>query len=110
MVELAGKRFDAEPQSVRQGFHGEPSGPDLKIRSLNPGEVVIEGQRIPCKVEQLEQVGPVSKTVTTLYYTNAVSPYILKRDCVTTDLEHNSVLERNGHGGHRAEYASGSPQ
>ena len=92
VVELAGKRFDAEPQSVRQGFHGEAAGPDLKIRNLNPGEVVIEEQRIPCKVEQLEQVGPVSKTLTTLYYTSAVAPYILKRDCVTTDLERNSIL------------------
>jgi hypothetical protein len=92
VVELAGKRFDAEPQSVKQGFHGEPAGLDLKIRNLSPAEVVIENQRIPCKVEQLEQVGAVSKTVTTLYYTNAVSPYILKRDSVTTDLERNSVL------------------
>jgi hypothetical protein len=92
VVELAGKQFETEPQLVRQGFHGEPAGQDLKIRALTSCEVVIEGQTIPCRAERLEQVGPVSKTTTTIFYSDAVPPYILKRNSLTTDLERNSVL------------------
>jgi hypothetical protein len=92
VVELAGKQFETEPQSVKQGFHGEPAGQDLKVRGLNPCELAIEDQKIPCKVEQLEQVGPVSKTITTICYSDEVSPCILKRHSITTDLERNSIL------------------
>ena len=30
-VEVAGKRFQAEPQTVKQGFHGELAVPNLKL-------------------------------------------------------------------------------
>src|SRR3990167_7403034 len=30
-MEVAGKRFEAEPQTVKQGFHGELVGPNLKL-------------------------------------------------------------------------------
>ncbi len=31
-MEVAGKRFQAEPQTVKQGFHGELVGPNLKLQ------------------------------------------------------------------------------
>jgi hypothetical protein len=32
VVELAGKRFESEPQFLKQAYHGEPASRDLKIR------------------------------------------------------------------------------
>ena len=91
-MEVAGKRFLAEPQSVRQGFHGEPLGPNLKLNPPISGEVVIEGRKIPCKVQSLECVVPNGKTITTIYYSTIVAPFVLKRESVTTDSEGKNVL------------------
>ena len=47
-MEVAGKRFEAEPQTVKQGFHGELLGPNLKLKEPTDGEVAIAGQKIAC--------------------------------------------------------------
>jgi hypothetical protein len=84
-MEVAGKRFEAEPQTIKQGFHGELLGPNLTLKEPSDGEVVIEGQKIPCKVQQLESTVPNGKTTTTIYYSTTVVPFILRRVAVTTD-------------------------
>jgi len=86
-VEVAGKRFDTEPQLVKQGFHGEPACHELKVKETKAGQITIEGRIIPCRIVQLECTGPNSKTATSLYYSSAVRPYILRRQSVTTDLQ-----------------------
>ena len=91
-IEVAGKRFRAEPQTVKQGFHGELVGPNLRIKGPTDASVTIEGQEIPCKLEQVECVVSNGKTVTKIYYSSTVAPYILKRESVTTDPEGKTVL------------------
>jgi hypothetical protein len=91
-MEVAGKRFEAEPQMIKQGFHGELLGPNLTLKEPSAGEVVIEGQKIPCKVQQLEAVLLNGKTITTLYYSTTVAPYVLKRESVATAAEGQSAL------------------
>ena len=86
-VEVAGKRFAAEPLVVKQGFHGELISKQLKIKEAGKGEVTIEEQKIPCRILRLEKSGPTSKTVTSLYYSTMVAPYMLRRESVTTDLD-----------------------
>jgi hypothetical protein len=85
--EVAGKRFRRQPETLKEGFHGELLSPDLKIKETGNAEVVIEGRKISCKVLQLEFSGPASKTVTDVYYSPAVAPYVLKRQSVTSDLK-----------------------
>ena len=60
-MEVAGKRFQAEPQTVQQGFHGELVGPNLKLQNPVDGEVLIEDRKRPCKVQALEIVGPAGE-------------------------------------------------
>jgi hypothetical protein len=91
-MEVAGKRFEAEPQTLKQGFHGELVGPNLKIKEPVEGQVEIEGRKIACMLEQLEAVASTGKTVTTIYYSATVAPYILKRESTTTDAEGANVL------------------
>ena len=91
-VEVAGKQFPAEPQVVKQGFHGELINEPLKIKEMGKGEVIIEEKKIPCKILRLENSGPTSKTVTHLYYSTDVAPYILQRKSVTTDLDGKETL------------------
>ena len=92
-MEVAGKRFEAEPQTVKQGFHGELAGPNVKLKQPTDGEVVIEGQKIPCKVQQLEAAEPNGTTITTIYYSTSLAPYVLKRKSVTTDPEGKQLSE-----------------
>ena len=91
-MEVAGKRFAAESQTVKQGFHGEIVSPNLKLKEPTNGEVVIDGQKIACKVQQLEIGNPNGKATTTIYFSTAVAPYILKRQSVVTDLEGKNIL------------------
>ena len=56
-MEVAGKQFDAQPQCIKQGFHGELLSPDLKVKPSQPGQVVIEDRNVPCRIQQLELAG-----------------------------------------------------
>lgn len=91
-MEVAGKRFEPEPQTVRQGFHGELICPGLKQTAPVDGEVDVAGNKIPCRIQKLECNVANGKTVTTIYFSGAVAPYILKRESITTDAEGKSVL------------------
>jgi hypothetical protein len=94
-IEVAGKRFEAEPQTVKQGFHGELAGPKLKLKEPADGQLTIEDRKIACRVQQMESADPNGKTITTVYYSPTVAPYLLKRESVTSDAEGKSVGETN---------------
>lgn len=92
-MEVAGKRFETEPQTLKQGFHGELVAPNLKIKDpADDQQIEIEGRKIACMSQQLEAVAAGGKTATTIYYSATVAPYILKRESTTTDAEGANVL------------------
>jgi len=97
-VEVAGKRFDPDPQTVKQGLHGEMIGQELKFNEAGTAQAIIERQKVPCKVMQIQYAGPNSKTVTKLYYSPTVAPYVLKRESVSTDLEGKNILSEKSVG------------
>jgi hypothetical protein len=95
-VEVAGKRFQSEPQVIVQGFHGETAGPNPKIKEPVDGELTIESRKIPCKVQEFAIEGANGKTIVTLYFSTTVSPFVLKRTSATVDEEgKNTVSETN---------------
>ena len=69
-MEVAGKRFQNEPQIVKQGFHGEASVPEWKVDPPTDDHVTIEGRSIPCKLQTLEWADPHGKTTVHLYYSS----------------------------------------
>lgn len=86
-VEVAGKQFDAEPQEVRQDFSGEAVNDKATITDQGTAELNIQGRKIPCKIRQIETEDASGKTVTRIYYSETVAPYVLKRQSKTTDAE-----------------------
>jgi hypothetical protein len=86
-MEVAGKRFQAEPQIVKQGFHGELAGLTLKSSEPEDGQLVVEDRKIACKIRQLEVAGPSEKANIRLSYSTTVWPYLLKRECVASNPE-----------------------
>lgn len=92
-INVGGKKFDPEPQTVKQGLMGwAPSG-DAKVTELPAGELTIRGCKIPCRIRQLERAGPSGSTVTTIHYSDSVAPYVLKRHTKTIDAEGKPVSE-----------------
>jgi hypothetical protein len=91
-MEVAGKRFEAEPQTVKQGFHGESI--DAVFAPPQPADaaLVIEGRSISCTVQQWETAGPGEKSLTTLYCSTTVSPYVLKRRTTVRDADNKSLI------------------
>jgi len=94
-IELGGRQFDPQPQTVKQGFYGEPVSENVRFTDLGTGEVTIQDRRIPCKIEQLEFRDPIGKTVsrTKIYYSDTVEPYILRRESKKTDPKGKVISE-----------------
>lgn len=95
-VEVAGKRFSAQPQFVRQGFNGEAEGQRLvSFKRLGPSVCTVNGRMIPSDVRQLVLNGGDQKRTTTVHYAAAVEPYVLKRESSTTDAAGQTTLSQN---------------
>ena len=92
IVEMAGKRLEAEPRCVQQGFHGQRAGAGAKVKDLGPATVTIQGREIACRVEQVEETTTAARTVTKIYFSETVAPHVLKRESVTTDPEGQKKL------------------
>lgn len=95
-VEVAGKRFSAQPQFVRQGYNGEAEGQKLvSFKKLGPSTCTVNGREIPSDVRQLVLNGGEQKRTTTVHYTEKVQPYVLKRETSTTDAAGQNTLSQN---------------
>ena len=91
-VEVAGKQFDGQPQCLKQGFHGELAGGDVKLYPAMAAEISLDGQKIPCRSQQVEVAGPVGRTSVNLFFSDTLAPYVLRRQSKTTDADGTNVL------------------
>jgi hypothetical protein len=91
-VEIAGRQFDGLPQCVKQGFHGELAGGEVKFQPATETQIEIEDQKIACHAQQVEISGSGGRTAINLVYSDSVAPYVLRRQSKTTDLGGSDVL------------------
>lgn len=92
-VEVGGKQFDTQPQVVKQGFHGELCRTGAMIKNLGAGQVTIQGRKIDCRVQQIEFEDAGSRTATKIYYSDAVEPYVLRRESTKTDRQGKTISQ-----------------
>ncbi|MGI6415427.1 MAG: hypothetical protein ACOX1P_07125 [Thermoguttaceae bacterium] len=78
-VLVGGKRLDTDPQTLRQGFHGEVAGNEPAIKDLGRAELVVENRRVDCRVLELEFPRPGGRRVSKIWYSDAVDPYVIRR-------------------------------
>ncbi len=93
-IDLAGKQVESEPQLVTQGWHGEASDREVAVTELGDDSVTIAGNRISCRVEQVETPAASGRLVTKTWYSERVSPYVLRRESTTYDRESGDVISR----------------
>lgn len=79
-VEVASRIITAAPQTTRHGFYGEASGQPYEVRRAAAATLTIDGRAIPCDVRQVTLNGEGTKVLSTLYYSNQVSPFVLRRE------------------------------
>ncbi len=92
-VEIAGKQFDGLPQCVKQGFHGELCGGDVKLQPSTSAELTIEDRKIACRSQQIEISTSVGRTSVSLCYSDSLAPFILRRDSKTKDTADKVISE-----------------
>ncbi len=92
-VEVGGKQFETQPQVVKQGFDGELCTPGAVVKDLGPGQVTIQGRKIDCRVEQVAVADADSRAVTKIFYSDAVEPYVLRRESIKTDRQGKTLSE-----------------
>lgn len=84
-VEVAGKRFDADPKEITYGYNGEEQGQTVTVKDLGESKVSINGFEYPSVVRQIEIQNEKLKSVSTTHYSERVSPHILKRKTEAID-------------------------
>ena len=95
-VEVAGKKFDAEPQYIVQGYYGEAEGQPTIVTPGAASTVSIEERRINCQTFTVETSEEDKKRISKIYYAATVEPYLLRKDSVTTDVTgKNTLFETN---------------
>jgi len=91
-VKVAGKSFAAEPRVIKQGFHGEPSSANVQAKPAQAAQVVLEGQQVRCWSQQFVLETPNANTLVTLYFSDQVAPYLLKRTSTSTNPDTGEIL------------------
>jgi len=88
---VSGKRLEANPQTVKQCFHGGLCG-EIKVTPLPPVKINIDGQDIECNVESAQMVDGNIRTTIRSYYNDTLAPFVFKRESETVNLEKKTTV------------------
>lgn len=93
-VEVAGKRFTAEPKYLAYGYHGELQGQKVEVQQLGNGHAEICGRKYITGSRRIVINSDTVQSISTVEYSDDVAPYFLKR---TTESIDNETKTRNYH-------------
>ncbi len=83
-VEVAGRRFDAEPQTVTRGFLGELDGQSVSVNKVGDGSVTINNRKIATEIQKISINEDSTRHLSTVHYSRAVYPFFLRKDTKVT--------------------------
>lgn len=93
-VEVAGKRFIAQPRQIRVGFDGGTNGARTEFRKAGDASVDLGGKAINCAILESTLANGDKRVVSRLHYSGSVPPFILRRETVTTSTNGKQILEQ----------------
>ena len=85
VVEVAGKRFEAKPKTVRQTFGGAHSGQTETVKDLGREAIELDGQKVMCDVRRVDIKDANLKQTVKLFYSSTHNPYVLRRETDSSD-------------------------
>lgn len=83
-TQVNGRRIEGVPQQIEQGFWGQPTDQPATERIVGQNKLLIEGQEVPCTIREASYSDGKHHTVSKQYVSPNQSPYVLKREIVTT--------------------------
>lgn len=86
VIDVGGRRLPSQQQTIKLGFSGEQIGQHVVVKNLGAALLQIAGRQIPCKMQELEVVADGRKRVTVVHYSDDVTPHILRRRSVLSEL------------------------
>jgi hypothetical protein len=86
-VESRGRRLQVPSQTTGHGYYGEAPGQAIEVKQIGEGTITIEGRTIPCQVRQVTIEADGVKRTSTIHYSPAVPPYILRRESTVVAAE-----------------------
>jgi len=92
VVEVAGKRFTADPKIVRQGFFGGRRGDGRTISKIGIETLTINNRSIPTEIRQIVIKDEHTQRVTAFNYSADVAPHVMKRETVTKSLDGKATI------------------
>lgn len=93
-VEIAGKRFVAQPRQVRVGYDGGTNGGRADFRKTGETTLEIAGRTIRCAILESTLADGDTRTSSRLHYSDAVPPYVLRRETVTTSADGKQIIDQ----------------
>lgn len=92
-VEVGGKRFQGQSQTVESGFFSEDPGDTSKLKPIGSEQLTIDGRHVTCKIHQVTAGSGQRKQTTRFFLSNDVEPFVLKRETFPISTEGDSSKE-----------------
>ncbi len=97
-IEVAGKRFQAEPKYVSYGYHGEQQGQAVEVTQVSTGQTLISAEKYETVTRRIVITNESDQSTSIIEYSSTVPPYNLKRTTESIDKEtkhrnYHSVVE-----------------
>lgn len=93
-VEVAGKRFVAQPRQVRVEFDGASTDKRVVLRKVGEKAWDMGGKTVTCAALEATLTSADTRVVSRLDYSDSVPPFVLRRETVTTNADGKQVLEQ----------------
>jgi len=78
-VEVAGKRITAQPRDVFLGYLGQANGETAVVKRVGSEVLDVGGKSVSCEVFEVTINGADESTVSTMYHSRSLPPFVLKR-------------------------------
>ena len=83
-TQVNGRRIEGVPQQIEQGFWGQPTGLPATERIVGQNKLLIEGTEVPCTIHEASYSDGKHHTVSKQYVSPNQTPFVLKRETLTT--------------------------
>ena len=93
VVELVDKRLTVVPRTIRQDYFGLSSGVPVQVKLVGKAHLELEGRKVPVEIRQVEESTPSGRTITKIYFSDRIAPYVLRRETRSTDAQGNLLAQ-----------------
>lgn len=93
-VEVAGKRFVAQPRQVRVNHDGRTNGAGTEFRKVGEATLELGGHAIRCAILESTTNDGDRRVVSRLHYSETVPPYILRREMMSVSDDGKQVFDQ----------------